>query len=354
MSHARGAFGAGTARRVSNQSSAATVASAWDALVCVTTTYLGRATRRRRAAPSKFTVTSRNAFRRARSNAFHRHEFEFSKEARNREKARRGAAVSARAVGRRLARGQDNERRGAWGCGRAKRAPTWRYTRYTPMRSRTATTTCSSGWCSATARAPPPASTRTQGFTRGRRAGRARPRPTSPPRTARPPPPPRPPRASRRGPARPSSARPRLQRRGSVRRRVVLRRRPRRHPRSHRGSSAREDRRRRRRRRRDGDPARTPCRERPPRARRHARLHRRARARESPPRARAQSARLAFARVARERCRINASTRARAAARAAADRRKEALELELHWALQAEAEEKAAVAEAGGGDRSLI
>ena len=36
----------------------------------------------------------------------------------------------------------------------------------------------------------------------------------------------------------------------------------------------------------------------------------------------------------------------RAAARAAADRRKEALELELHWALQAEAEEKAAVAEA--------
>ena len=36
----------------------------------------------------------------------------------------------------------------------------------------------------------------------------------------------------------------------------------------------------------------------------------------------------------------------RAAARAAADRRKEALELELHWALQAEAEEKAAVADA--------
>jgi nucleoporin GLE1 len=34
----------------------------------------------------------------------------------------------------------------------------------------------------------------------------------------------------------------------------------------------------------------------------------------------------------------------RAAARAAADRRKEALELELHWALQAEAEERAAVA----------
>ena len=36
----------------------------------------------------------------------------------------------------------------------------------------------------------------------------------------------------------------------------------------------------------------------------------------------------------------------RAAARAAADRRKEALELELHWALQAEAEERAAVASA--------
>ena len=175
--------------------------------VCDLVCFKGRWDATTSSAPSKFTVTSRNAFQRARSNAFHRHEFEFSKEARNREKARRGAAVFA--IGG-ASRGQDNERRGARGCGRAKRAPTWRYTRCTPMRSRTATTTRSSGWCSATARAPPPASTRTQGFTRGRRAatGRARPRPTSPPRTARPPPPPRPPRASRRGRARPSSARP--------------------------------------------------------------------------------------------------------------------------------------------------
>ena len=82
---------------------------------------------------------------------------------------------------------------------------------------------------------------------------------------------------------------PRLQRRGSVRRRVVLRRRPRRHPRiPSRVLPAREGR---RRRRRDGDP-RTPP---PPRAAARPSPPPRARAR-VPARARARLARMAFAR----------------------------------------------------------
>ena len=259
--------------------------------VCDLVCFKGRWDATTSSAPSKFTVTSRNAFQRARSNAFHRHEFEFSK-ARNREKARRGAAVFAiggalrgrttRGAARGAVVGRSARRHGdtlaVRRCGvgqRRRRAPRGgvrpqRARHRQPRRARRVSR--AGGVRRRDARGParhPHLGRRALHHHHDRRA-----------------------RLGVVGPGRHPRA-PRLQRRGSVRRRVVLRRRPRRHPRiPSRVLPARAGR---RRRRRDGDP-RTPHtpRERPPRARRHARLHRRARG--SPARARARLARMAFAR----------------------------------------------------------